>query len=594
MAPDVTPATARGALTLQLDEQVVRMLREHLPQVATHTVAAVTAEVPGYTGALGGEMGENIGAAVQMALAGFLKLAAGARDADPSTPLGPTLDGAYDLGRGEARNGRTIDALLAAYRVGARVAWRDMAALAAQAGVEASTMAQFAELVFAYIDELSAASVAGHTDELSTSGRVRERYRERLSQHLLDGAGPDVLAAAAERAGWTPPTTLTAVLVPSAQLRGVLASLDPGHPRRGRGPAGRRGRQRAPALPAPGPRCGWHRSPAPAAGARRTAGRARSGPAVVAGSLVVRPGGSHRGDGPEPATGRSTARTTSPSSSSAPTRMRWPTCEPGRSRRWTTCGPPAGSDSRRRCGPGCCTRAAGTRSPPSCTCTRRRCATGWASCASCTATGSTTRRRCSTSCSRSAAERRAATQVRPTGVDGVDMAVRATRRRTPAALDLGGRPHRDRPRDRHPARCQRTCRGRGDDRAGGPLGRRGHRGDHPRHGAAHRHRHPGTRGLRVRRSDATRAGDRAGRQPGVARQPRERRRPRQVRAEPAVRRHAWRAATSDSRRSATVPAPATTAGTATSGTARRPSYHRADTRDRNYRCADDGSTPAPA
>ena len=180
MAPDVTPATTRGALTLQLDEQVVRMLREHLPQVATHTVTAVTAEVPGYTGALGGEMGENIGAAVQMALAGFLKLAAGTRDADPSTPLGPTLDGAYDLGRGEARNGRTIDALLAAYRVGARVAWRDMAALAAQAGVEAGTMAQFAELVFAYIDELSAASVAGHTDELSTSGRVRERYRERL------------------------------------------------------------------------------------------------------------------------------------------------------------------------------------------------------------------------------------------------------------------------------------------------------------------------------------------------------------------------------------------------------------------------------
>ena len=99
-----------------------------------------------------------------------------------------------------------MDALLAAYRVGARVAWRDMAALAAQAGVEAGTMAQFAELVFAYIDELSAASVAGHADELSTSGRVRERYRERLGQHLLDGAGPDVLAAAAERAGWTPPT----------------------------------------------------------------------------------------------------------------------------------------------------------------------------------------------------------------------------------------------------------------------------------------------------------------------------------------------------------------------------------------------------
>ena len=88
-------------------------------------------------------------------------------------------------------------------------------------------MAQFAELVFAYIDELSAASVAGHTDELSTSGRVRERYRERLGQHLLAGARDETLVAAAERATWPPPTTLTAVLLPSAQVRAVLASLSP-------------------------------------------------------------------------------------------------------------------------------------------------------------------------------------------------------------------------------------------------------------------------------------------------------------------------------------------------------------------------------
>jgi len=227
MASEVTRATARGAITLHLDDHVVRALREQLPEVATRTVAAVTAEVPGYTGALSGPMGANIEAAVQMALAGFLKLAAGARDADPSTPVGPTLDGAYDLGRGEARNGRTMDALLAAYRVGARVAWRELAAPAARAGVEATTMAQFAELVFAYIDELSAASVAGHTDELTTSGRVRERYRERLGQHLLAGARQDLLVAASERADWPLPATLTAVLVPPAQVRGVLASLGP-------------------------------------------------------------------------------------------------------------------------------------------------------------------------------------------------------------------------------------------------------------------------------------------------------------------------------------------------------------------------------
>ena len=41
-----------------------------------------------------------------MALGGFLKLASRSRESDPSTPLGPTLEGAYALGRGEARSGR--------------------------------------------------------------------------------------------------------------------------------------------------------------------------------------------------------------------------------------------------------------------------------------------------------------------------------------------------------------------------------------------------------------------------------------------------------------------------------------------------------
>src|SRR6478672_6665123 len=174
MAEELGSPTTRGAAWVEIDDAVMAALRDRLPGVAAETIAAVTVEVPSYTGALSGSMGANIEAAVQMALGGFLKLAGGSRGSDPSTPLGPTLEGAYALGRGEARSGRTMDALLAAYRVGARVSWRELSTSASAAGVDAGTMAQFAELVFAYIDELSAASVAGHTDELSTSGRVRE------------------------------------------------------------------------------------------------------------------------------------------------------------------------------------------------------------------------------------------------------------------------------------------------------------------------------------------------------------------------------------------------------------------------------------
>jgi hypothetical protein len=200
-------------------------MRDRLPVVADATVAAIIEEVPSYEGALTGTMGENIRNAVQLALGGFLSLASRRRGADPRTPAAPAVEGAYRLGRVEARSGRTTEALLAAYRVGARVSWREMSRTAVETGVPAETLADFAELVFAYIDELSAASVAGHTDELATTGRVRQRLLERVARHLLEGAPADTVRAAADRADWEVPTTLTAVLVPDAQVRPVLASL---------------------------------------------------------------------------------------------------------------------------------------------------------------------------------------------------------------------------------------------------------------------------------------------------------------------------------------------------------------------------------
>ena len=227
-AQDSTQEHAGGATGgLALDGEVVAALRDRLPVVAERTVAAVTAGVPGYAGALTGQMGATIEEAVRTALGAFLRLAEQTRDADPGTPLEAALEGAYALGRGEARSGRTMDALLAAYRVGARVSWRELSATAVETGLAAPTVAQFAELVFAYIDQLSAASVAGHTDELATTGRVRQRYLERLGQDLLAGASPDVLVAGAERADWTPPETLTAVLLPAVRARSALQLLDP-------------------------------------------------------------------------------------------------------------------------------------------------------------------------------------------------------------------------------------------------------------------------------------------------------------------------------------------------------------------------------
>lgn len=205
-----------------LEARLITVLRARLPDVAEHTIAAVVADVPSYAGAFGGPMGETIERAVEMALDGFLTLA---ERGDAGSPLSGGLDGAFRLGQGEARQGRSIDALLAAYRVGARAAWRELAATAVAHDLPADAVAGFAELVFAYIDELSAASVSGHTAQTEATSRRRERDLDRLAQALLRGDPVATLLGAAVRAEWAPPTTLTVAVLPEALVRGALAAV---------------------------------------------------------------------------------------------------------------------------------------------------------------------------------------------------------------------------------------------------------------------------------------------------------------------------------------------------------------------------------
>ncbi len=227
LEPSVAAATLPTRVErIELDPAAYDRVVSVVSAVADDAVATIMAEVPAYAGPFSGDLGERIRQAVQFALVGFLDLTRAGGDADPSVPVAPSIAAAYELGKGEARNGRSMDALLAAYRVGARVAWRGLSREAVAAGVSSRVVSAFAELVFAYIDALSAASIAGHSEELATLGRVRERHLEQLVRHLLSGQDPTTLAAAAERAEWSPPRTLTAVLLPEGQAGAVLGLLD--------------------------------------------------------------------------------------------------------------------------------------------------------------------------------------------------------------------------------------------------------------------------------------------------------------------------------------------------------------------------------
>ncbi len=224
VAAQVSTPAAETAASLDLAPGVFAALKSALPGVASNAVEAIIEEVPSYASARAYLVG-NIESAVQVALGSFLDIAA--RSADPSIPLRPATEASYALGRGEARSGRSMDALLSAYRIGARVSWRELSEVAVGAGMSAPALAQFAELVFAYIDELSAASVVGHADELATVERVHERELERLALDLCRGAPDEAIADRAERARWGLPQTVTTLLVTSRDLHTLRGLVDP-------------------------------------------------------------------------------------------------------------------------------------------------------------------------------------------------------------------------------------------------------------------------------------------------------------------------------------------------------------------------------
>lgn len=205
-----------------LTDETLTALRASLPATASACVDAIVNEVPGYDRAFAPELRRNIERAVEQALSAFVvtRIEGGGRALSSTT-----LDGAYALGQGEAASGRSTDALLAAYRVGARVAWSQFAGSALAAQEPAANVAALAEKTFAYIDELSAQSLAGHTAALTARTRELARRRDQLTSALIAGESRAALEHLAESARWKPPTTLTALVVdgePPQSLGAVL------------------------------------------------------------------------------------------------------------------------------------------------------------------------------------------------------------------------------------------------------------------------------------------------------------------------------------------------------------------------------------
>lgn len=211
MSSALQPAGSVDRPWERLDPELAKALAPSLPALADEVITQIGRAIPEYSRPLEGTFGEGLRAGVRRALQQFVELVGTAREVSPAS-----TEVYRELGRGELRAGRGLDALQAAYRLGARVSWRRLSTIARAQGASAESISVLAESIFAYIDEVAASSVEGYAEAQAEAVGERERRRRRAMRLLIEDGersrDPAVVWSAVAEAGWTLPSSI-AVLV---------------------------------------------------------------------------------------------------------------------------------------------------------------------------------------------------------------------------------------------------------------------------------------------------------------------------------------------------------------------------------------------
>ena len=205
--------------------EVAEVLRPVLPELAAETIRAIGQEVPDYSQPLEGRLGVTLRYGTERALRRFVDSVEA-----PGAVSERDRRIYFELGRLEMREGRTLNALLAAYRVGAQIAWRRFVEAGVRADLEPATLYRLGEAIFAYIDEISGESIAGYALEQSAAAGERQRRRARLVFLLAADppAAPEDVRAAAVRAHWQPPAQVAALIAEGRDSERLASRLGPG------------------------------------------------------------------------------------------------------------------------------------------------------------------------------------------------------------------------------------------------------------------------------------------------------------------------------------------------------------------------------
>jgi PucR-like helix-turn-helix protein len=193
-----------------LPAHLAEMMRPELPSLASEIIAEIPASIPEYAQPMGQSHGQVLRADVRQALESFIELIA-----RPDAPRHELAEMCRRLGRHEAQAGRGLESLLAAYRVGVRVAWRRLKQPGPWADLSSSAMSLLADTVFDYMDELASQSRIGYLEEKACSAETSRQLRRQLVTLVLERPAPcrQAVEELAAQAGWRVPEEVTMIAV---------------------------------------------------------------------------------------------------------------------------------------------------------------------------------------------------------------------------------------------------------------------------------------------------------------------------------------------------------------------------------------------
>ncbi|HUQ54458.1 helix-turn-helix domain-containing protein [Lentzea sp.] len=189
--------------------ELAPLLRMEVAPVSVSIFEAIEKAIPEYS-----EFRQNVVDGIRQALVKFVDTIAA-----PDTEPDPHDDIHRKLGAWEFKSGRSLDSLQAAYRIGARVAWRHVCGFAERRELSLHLMSVLGEAMIAHVDELVSLSVEGYAAAQASAAGTLERKRRRLMELLVgDPSGNwQAVLDAARAAAWPMPDRLVAVaLEPSA------------------------------------------------------------------------------------------------------------------------------------------------------------------------------------------------------------------------------------------------------------------------------------------------------------------------------------------------------------------------------------------